>query len=312
MRDEVLAAFKALAAGDFTFNAKGVIREPLQEANRALNEVLARVQNAGTQIAGAAGQVSDASQALSQGATEQASSLEEIAASMNQISAQVRSSADNAAQAERNSTEAKQVAESGQAQMQAMVSAMSEISDASQSVSRIIKTIEEIAFQTNLLALNAAVEAARAGQHGKGFAVVAEEVRNLAARSAKAAGETSSLIEQAGQKTQVGVRIAGQTEEALQQIVAAINKTSDLVSEIAAATAEQREGVAQITQGLSQIDQVTQQNTASAEESAAAAEELSGQAEELRRMLMGFKLQIGAQDAGTLPKLPHAADQGRW
>ncbi len=294
MRDEVVAAFKALAAGDFTFSAKGVIREPLHEANTALNEVLARVQGAGGQIASAAGEVSDASQSLSQGATEQASSLEEIAASMNQIAAQVRASAENATQADRNSCEAKKSAEHGQAQMQAMMSAMKEINTASTSVSHIIKTIEEIAFQTNLLALNAAVEAARAGQHGKGFAVVAEEVRNLAARSAKAAGETATLIEQAGQKTQVGVAIAGKTENALEQIVSAINKTSDLVSEIAAATAEQSEGVAQINQGLTQIDQVTQQNTASAEQSAAAAEELSGQAAELRQMLQGFTLRQGA------------------
>jgi methyl-accepting chemotaxis protein len=174
--------------------------------------------------------------------------------------------------------------------MSAMTEAMDEISRAGSDISKIIKTIDEIAFQTNLLALNAAVEAARAGQHGKGFAVVAEEVRNLAARSAKAARETADLIEGSVAKTRNGVEIAGETATALDEIVNGIGKVSDLVAEISAAGREQAEGIGQVNTGLGQIDQVTQQNTANAEESAAAAEELSGQAEELRRLLQRFRL----------------------
>jgi methyl-accepting chemotaxis protein len=200
--------------------------------------------------------------------------------------------------------------------MHSMTQAMAEINAAGQNISKIIKTIEEIAFQTNLLGVNAAVEAARAGQHGKGFAVVAEEVRNLAARSAKAAQETAELIEGTVEKTQNGTRIAKETADALGNIVEGVGKVSDLVGEIAAAANEQAEGVAQVNVGLSQIDQVTQQNTASAEQSAAAAEQLSSQAEQLRQMLGRFRLAdtMGTTTQRALPgssaALQAPAEQG--
>ncbi|MDY6849369.1 MAG: methyl-accepting chemotaxis protein [Thermodesulfobacteriota bacterium] len=295
MQKEIVTPLRKLAEGDLDFEIRpyddqDVLRGAMKKVGDDLNDIMGRIQSSGTQISGGANQVADTSQSLSQGATEQASSLEEIAASMNEMASQISMSADNAQSANDLSGRMKQAATEGSARMRQMMAAMDEVNEAGQNVSKIIKVIEEIAFQTNLLALNAAVEAARAGQHGKGFAVVAEEVRNLAARSAKAATETSQLIEGSVAKSANAGEIASQTETSLEQMVAEVTKVSDLVSEIAAAAREQAEGIGQVNQGLGQIDQVTQQNTANAEESAAAAEELSSQAENLRQMLARFTL----------------------
>lgn len=269
-----------------------------------LNEVMEQVQLAGDQIASGSSQIADSSQSLSQGATEAAASLEEITSSMTQMSSQTRLNAENAGQANRISSEVTDAARLGDRHMNQMIKAMENINDSSRDMARIIKVIDEIAFQTNLLALNAAVEAARAGQHGKGFAVVAEEVRNLAARSAKAASETAELIDDSVEKTRSGVEIADRTAQALKQIVTGIDRVTDLVTEIAAASNEQAEGIAQVNEGLGQIDQVTQQNTANAEQGAAAAEELSGQAEHLKRQLQRFKLK---NRTSFVPQPPNVA-----
>jgi methyl-accepting chemotaxis protein len=300
LKHEVLTAFNRLAEGDFTFAAHGLIASPLAKANVSLNRLMAQIQQTSDKINMGAVQVSDSSQTLSQGATEQASSLEEISASMSQLASQTKLSAENAGQANQLASEAHTAADKGNVQMQQMVTAMAEINASGQNIAKIIKVIDEIAFQTNLLALNAAVEAARAGQHGKGFAVVAEEVRNLAGRSAKAARETATLIENSVQKAADGAQIADQTAEALGEIVDRVTKVTDLVAEIAASSNEQAQGISQINTGISQIDQVTQQNTATAEETAASAEELAGLASQLQKMLEGFRLS-GATSRPALP-----------
>ncbi|MCK4501871.1 MAG: CZB domain-containing protein, partial [Desulfuromonadales bacterium] len=286
---------EAIARGDLTRDVnvtseKDQLGNALKTMLDGLREMVGGIQIAGEQIATGSGQVADASQSLSQGATESASSLEEVTASMNEMAGQVRTSAENASSANQLSSESQKAAETGDQQMAEMVSAMEEINRAGQNISKIIKVIDEIAFQTNLLALNAAVEAARAGQHGKGFAVVAEEVRNLAARSAKAAEETAELIEGSVALTDRGAQMAQQTADGLKGIMEGTTKVSDLLEEIAAASNEQAQGISEVTAGLAQIDQVTQQNTASAEESAAASEELSGQATQMLEMMKKFKL----------------------
>lgn len=315
---EVLAAFQNLADGNFTFQAKGLIAEPLARANQSLNKVMNQMKATSQEVAAGALHVSETSQVLSEGATEQASSLEEISGSMTEIASQVTNSAENASLASKLAVEAQRSAAQGSEQMREMVEAVTEINNAGHNISKIIKVIDEIAFQTNLLALNAAVEAARAGSHGKGFAVVAEEVRNLAARSAGAAKETASLIEGSVQKSARGSEIAGLAAQSLDEIVAGISRVTDLMAEIAAASKEQALGVAEIHAGLNQVDQVTQMNSASAEESASASETLSSQATLMKSLLAKFVLDGGtspARDmdtglAGTPPS-PRAESPGK-
>jgi methyl-accepting chemotaxis protein len=288
---EVVAAFDRLSEGDLTFEATGAIKEGLSKTNANLNDLITQIADSGEQMASGSASVSDSSQALSRGASQQASALEEITVSIEGVADQTTTNADNARQAAKLSGHARSVADEGNSKMKEMVSAMSAINESSQNISKIIKVIDEIAFQTNLLALNAAVEAARAGRHGKGFAVVAEEVRNLAARSAKAARETAELIEGSVAKVQNGAEIADVTAQSLEEIVAEVTKVTDLVGDIASASSEQANGIGEIKRGLSEIDNVTQQNAAIAEKSAAAAMELSGQALMLKEMLSRFKLQ---------------------
>jgi len=279
-----------LAVKVMKLSAKDMLGNALETMVGKLSAMVAEINRSADNVATGARQMSATSQALSQGATEQASSLEEISSSIHEIASQTKRNSENATLASRLASETTMLARRGNERMGRMVEAMKAINESSRNISRIIRVIDEIAFQTNLLALNAAVEAARAGRHGKGFAVVAEEVRSLAARSAKAARETSNLIEGSVKKVEDGSEIADTTATALQEIVSAASQMTDLAAEIATACNEQAQGVSQITAGLGQVDQVTQQNTAYAEESAASAHELSDQAMSLQRLMRAFKL----------------------
>lgn len=294
IREQALVV-ERIAGGDLTVQIhvrsdKDLLGLKLQEMIERNHEIMTRISMAADQVATGSKQVSDSGIALSQGATEQASSVEQLTASLEEISSQTKLNAQNANEANELSGASRTNAMQGNEQMKGMLKAMQEINEASSSISKIIKVIDEIAFQTNILALNAAVEAARAGQHGKGFAVVAEEVRNLAARSANAAKETTAMIEGSILKVQDGTRIADRTAEALQAIVADIDKVANLVNDIAMASTEQAAAITQINQGISQVSQVIQTNSATSEESAAASEELSGQANLLKQQVSRFKL----------------------
>lgn len=272
------------------------IKDSLNNIIKEFNDILNEVNNSAVQVSSGAKQVSDSSQMLSQGATEQASSVEELTASMEEIAAQTKLNAANADNANKLALTVREDAAAGNEHMKEMLKSMDEINEASTNISKIIKVIDDIAFQTNILALNAAVEAARAGQYGKGFAVVAEEVRNLAAKSANAAKDTTILIESSIQKVGSGMKMANETAAALKGIVEGVTKAADLVGEIAKASNEQAAGITQVNQGIGQVSEVTQANSATSEEGAAASEELSSQAELLREKVGRFNLQKTEKD----------------
>ncbi|MCI8695692.1 methyl-accepting chemotaxis protein [uncultured Acetatifactor sp.] len=262
----------------------------IRKLNKDLSITLGQINQSADQVASGSGQVSNGAQALAQGATEQAASVEELASTITNISYQVKSTADNAMEARSKSNTAGGEAEICNNQMHDMMDAMEEIARSSNEISKIIKTIEDIAFQTNILALNAAVEAARAGEAGKGFAVVAEEVRSLASKSSVASKNTAELIESSVNAVTRGTKLANSTAESLVQVVNHVRSASTKVDEIANAAEEQAGAIEQVTLGVDQISSVVQTNSATAEESAAASQELSEQASTLKSLVAKFKL----------------------
>ena len=266
------------------------IKDSMEKIAASLTDTMIEIKNSSDQVAIGSDQVSSGAQALSQGATEQASSIEQLSASIIEISDQVRSNAVNANNATSLVESVGKEIDRSNIHMQEMIRAISEISDKSAQIGRIIKTIDDIAFQTNILALNVAVEAARAGAAGKGFAVVADEVRNLAGKSAQAASETTELIESSISAVLNGTRIADETAESLSSVVTGASKITSLMQDISKASNEQANSIGQVTQGIEQISGVVQTNSATAEESAAASEELSAQAQLLNSLVSKFKM----------------------
>ena len=256
--------------------------------------VLSNISEAGSQVTVSSSQVASASQALAQGSTEQASAIQEITASINEIAEKTKQNAEQANDASGLVNKAITDVKEGNEQMKNMVGAMQEINKSSESISKIIKVIDDIAFQTNILALNAAVEAARAGEAGKGFAVVAEEVRSLAAKSASAAAETAELIEESIGKVNAGSKIADETAEAMETIAKTVQQSEVIINGIAESSNYQATAVAQIEQAVTQVSQVVQTNSATSEECAAASEELSNQATKMREMLSIYNLGSGS------------------
>ncbi len=297
----LLAAIVVLLSGVIIFLVARSITGPL---TRITTELTQGVE----EVASASSQASATSQSLAQGASEQAASLEQTSASLEEIASMTRQNADNAQQANQMMHQVQQVVAEATSAMASLKEAMDRIDAASDETAKIIRTIDEIAFQTNLLALNAAVEAARAGEAGAGFAVVADEVRALAMRAAEAARTTAELIEENLRNIKEGTELVGLTDQEFSKVQESAKRVAELVSEIAAASQEQSQGVAQINTAVSEMDKVVQQNAAGAQQSAAAAEQLSAQAARMKELAAELLAIVGGAEAqsyeSTQPESP--------
>lgn len=298
MSDDIGIFHNALIKHDLTVTVdknkhNGIYNSTVEIVESLFSElglIMKEIKTMANGIESGSSHVSAASQSLAQGSTEQASSTEELAATIEYITQQITESANSANMANSISTDANTEVKISSNHMSEMMKAMNNINIISGEISKIIKTIDDIAFQTNILALNAAVEAARAGSHGKGFAVVADEVRNLANKSASAAQNTAVLIENSIKAVEEGSKIANSTEKALQNVVENTNKVTNIIYEISEAAKNQSEGMSQINIGINQISNVVQANSATSEETAAASEELAAQALSLHEMVNKYNI----------------------
>lgn len=300
---------EAISHGDLTMEAnprsdKDVLGKAIVRLLSENNMTLSNVKEASAQITVGSEQVANASQALAQGSTEQASAIEQVTASMDEVTQRTKENATQAGEANVLVHNIKDMATSGNDQMKSMIQAMDDINASSETISKIIKTIDDIAFQTNILALNAAVEAARAGVHGKGFAVVAEEVRNLAAKSAAAASETAEMIDDTIHKVGNGAKIAQDTAKSLDEIVGSIDEIVGLIGNITSSSNDQATAISQIDQAISQVSTVVQTNAATSQECAAASEELSNQALTLKNLMARYQLLSGNMGGGYSAPTP--------
>ncbi|OKY76739.1 MAG: hypothetical protein BM485_01320 [Desulfobulbaceae bacterium DB1] len=256
---------------------------------KGLSSAMSRLEESSRNVTYSSNEINESSQAVASGASEQAAALEETSASMEETTSMIKATAANSNEADNLMKQTAEITERAKKSMEELIVSMGEISRASEETSKIIKTIDEIAFQTNLLALNAAVEAARAGAAGSGFAVVADEVRSLAMRATEAARNTATLIESTVEKVKRGEIIAGSSNETFNEVATASRKIGELINEISIASREQAQGVDQINKTISEMESVTQNNAASAEQSAAASEELKAQAFHMQEIVLALQ-----------------------
>jgi methyl-accepting chemotaxis protein len=288
----------------------GDLLQALKGMNDGLRKIVEDVKRGADMMATASGEIATGNVDLSSRTEQQASSLEETASSMEELTSTVKQNSDNAKQANQLAITASDVAVKGGHVVSQVVDTMGSINHSAKKIVDIIGVIDGIAFQTNILALNAAVEAARAGEQGRGFAVVASEVRSLAQRSAAAAKEIKSLIDDSVEKVDIGAKLVDQAGTTMDEVVASVKRVTDIMGEITAASQEQSAGIDQVNQAIAQMDQVTQQNAALVEEAAAAAESLQDQAAALAGVVSTFKLDSEVQ-SGTLIGRPVAPRQAQ-